>query len=270
MPATSSRAKDKYEKTLAKRAEFQNEYLRTGDAKVKLQVTGGGLHASSHCAPLGALILGVGSACRSPWSRRRRQIKHSRKRRGIAPPPPTAPVKSAPDKPKAPVTTAVRRRLLRRPQPARLDRRSRLEQSAPVGQASELPRTHHPFLAARPTASSRALGANGASSATGRSRSTAGAAGGGARGAPALLPGQGTIRLHAGRPGASSSVSTPSSASRTDRVHQLRAAGDIGNRQSSGASTSSALARLHRLPWLTIVSKNVHNFIGRSSSSRSS
>ena len=27
--------KDKYEKTLAKRAEFQNEYLRTGDAKVK-------------------------------------------------------------------------------------------------------------------------------------------------------------------------------------------------------------------------------------------
>ena len=27
--------KEKYEKTLAKRAEYQNEYLRTGDAKVK-------------------------------------------------------------------------------------------------------------------------------------------------------------------------------------------------------------------------------------------
>lgn len=27
--------KDKYEKTLSKRAEFQNEYIRTGDAKVK-------------------------------------------------------------------------------------------------------------------------------------------------------------------------------------------------------------------------------------------
>ena len=27
--------KDKYEKTLAKRAEYQNEYARTGDAKTK-------------------------------------------------------------------------------------------------------------------------------------------------------------------------------------------------------------------------------------------
>jgi hypothetical protein len=27
--------KDKYEKTLSKRAEYQNEYIRTGDAKVK-------------------------------------------------------------------------------------------------------------------------------------------------------------------------------------------------------------------------------------------
>jgi len=27
--------KDKYEKTLSTRAQYQNEYLRTGDAKVK-------------------------------------------------------------------------------------------------------------------------------------------------------------------------------------------------------------------------------------------